>query len=784
MQSILQGYILFFSAYLDAFDGDGAAGGDGGSGIDGNVIVQGGDVLATGGIGGEGGWGSEGRGIVNPDYDSPEIQAPNGKPGRAVTGTVTSNDTAEDSSDNSAWAAISGNTSAMRFVRVHGHIHSFAYTASGATITATCAEGCFLPGNQATLTIAAPPHTTYGDGLDPEAVIIDEDYIQGDATVSYYSTDIDNNKIGTPWSEPPLRTAGSYVAEITMGTGGNTATASVNYTIEKAESIAVAPTGLTAVYGQTLADVKLTNPDGNTEETWTWADKTTTSIGKPGSNIFKANFTPKNTDIYKSVSNVEVKVAVSRGTQTITASDVTAVYGDTDKRVNAKSDGDGAISYAVKTGSEDLIDVDAATGLLTIKKIGTAAVVVTASQTENYNAATKEVTVTIGKAAPTVNAPTAKTLSYTSSSQKLVTAGSAIGGKMYYALTTRNQAPAHDTAYSASIPEASLLGIYYVWYKVVGDENHYDTEPVCIPVEIDIDEAIMTGADMVLNGTLDLRFYVATPRDIDASSAYMSISISGKGARTLEIPYKSGTYHVPTREMVYSFPVYSIEMAETVTAVFHYMKDGEARTISKEYSVREYLNDLEKQEPHEKVLAEINAIRNYGHYMQQYLKELHGFTVGEGEGYDYQAMPAASKITPLMELKEFERKWGAHRYDAAVLQSMGYYDSFEASTTLNIRLQFREAPGAVSAKVNGKGWKVNQLDDTTYLIEIPDIDAYRLGKRWHVEVTADGHIVYDANLSALSYVSAVLASERYQVGEAEALTAFYNYYDAVNPYHT
>lgn len=79
---------------------------------------------------------------------------------------------------------------------------------------------------------------------------------------------------------------------------------------------------------------------------------------------------------------------------------------------------------------------------------------------------------------------------------------------------------------------------------------------------------------------------------------------------------------------------------------------------------------------------------------------------------------------------------------------------------------------------------MKQLDSTTYLIEIPNIDAYRLGKPWHAEVTADGSIVYDAKLSALSYVSAVLASERYQAGEAEALTAFYNYYDAVNPYHT
>ena len=31
-----------------------------------------------------------------------------------------------------------------------------------------------------------------------------------------------------------------------------------------------------------------------------------------------------------------------------------------------------------------------------------------------------------------------------------------------------------------SIPTATDAGTYYVWYKVVGDENHNDTNPVCV----------------------------------------------------------------------------------------------------------------------------------------------------------------------------------------------------------------------------------------------------------------------------------------------------------------
>ena len=88
--------------------------------------------------------------------------------------------------------------------------------------------------------------------------------------------------------------------------------------------------------------------------------------------------------------------------QTITASDVTATYGDTDKEVSAAvtvpaTDG-GEISYAVKSGSENYIDV-AYDGKLTIKAVpqtdGKAYVIVTAAETSEYAQTDKEVTIKI-----------------------------------------------------------------------------------------------------------------------------------------------------------------------------------------------------------------------------------------------------------------------------------------------------------------------------------------------------------------------------------------------------
>ena len=115
------------------------------------------------------------------------------------------------------------------------HIHSFSYSANGAIITATCTANCTLS-KPATLTIVKPTLTTYGqtgEGISEQATIIDQENLRGSASILYYAEDEDGKKTGSALGSAPVN-AGKYRAEITVGTGNNTATAYVSYTIAKA----------------------------------------------------------------------------------------------------------------------------------------------------------------------------------------------------------------------------------------------------------------------------------------------------------------------------------------------------------------------------------------------------------------------------------------------------------------------------------------------------------------------------------------------------------------------
>ena len=88
-----------------------------------------------------------------------------------------------------------------------------------------------------------------------------------------------------------------------------------------------------------------------------------------------------------------------------------------------------------------------------------------------------EVEIVIAKANATVTAPTAKTLTYTGSAQELIAAGSVVGGKMQYKLST-------ETEWSDNIPTATNAGAYTVEYKIVPDDNHNAAEGGSVEVTI------------------------------------------------------------------------------------------------------------------------------------------------------------------------------------------------------------------------------------------------------------------------------------------------------------
>jgi len=131
----------------------------------------------------------------------------------------------------------------------------------------------------------------------------------------------------------------------------------------------------------------------------------------------------------------------------------------------------------------------------------------------NVNAGTATVTVTgagdytgeatkvftIVKADNTVNAaPTPNTLTYKGEAQNLIAAGEATGGTMVYSLD--------GAEYSETIPQGTDAGDYTVFYKVIGDANHNDTEPETLTVTIGKKSvtAIATVPDKVYDGTINL----------------------------------------------------------------------------------------------------------------------------------------------------------------------------------------------------------------------------------------------------------------------------------------
>ena len=113
---------------------------------------------------------------------------------------------------------------------------------------------------------------------------------------------------------------------------------------------------------------------------------------------------------------------------------------------------------------------------------------ITEATTYTYTYAQKETAVV-------TKAPTAKTLTYNGQSQELVYAGEATGGTMYYALGENATTVPADDLYTTSIPTATDAGTYYVWYKVVGDANHNDTEPDCITCNIQKKTLTVTAND-------------------------------------------------------------------------------------------------------------------------------------------------------------------------------------------------------------------------------------------------------------------------------------------------
>ena len=130
------------------------------------------------------------------------------------------------------------------------HTHTWTYTASGATITATCINcaennNTDFPGGSVTIAAPEADALTYDGSPKAAAMTVSNDWLGANA---------DNIRITYKQGKKTLSTAptdaGTYTAGITVGEGEGAVTASVEYTIKKADLAAgdftfTSPTDLT-----------------------------------------------------------------------------------------------------------------------------------------------------------------------------------------------------------------------------------------------------------------------------------------------------------------------------------------------------------------------------------------------------------------------------------------------------------------------------------------------------------------------------------------------------------
>ena len=158
--------------------------------------------------------------------------------------------------------------------------------------------------------------------------------------------------------------------------------------IEKGTPVYEVPTGLTATYGQTLADIAL-------PVNWEW-ENAEQSVGNAGTRTAFAVFTPADTENYNTV-RAEIPFTVEKATPAYEVpAGLTAIYGQTlaDIALPVNWEWENAEQSVGNAGTR------------------TAYAVFTPADTENYNTVRAEITFTVEKATPAYEVPAGLTATY------------------------------------------------------------------------------------------------------------------------------------------------------------------------------------------------------------------------------------------------------------------------------------------------------------------------------------------------------------------------------------
>lgn len=285
---------------------------------------------------------------------------------------------------------------------------------------------------------------------------------------------------------------------------------------------------------------------------------------------------------------------------------------------------------------------------------------------------------------------------------------------------------------------------------------------------------------LVLSGSIGVIFYLdlSMLTDAERSGSYMIFSVDGKGQFTERVDFNENIMNAS--RLYYGFTCYvnSIQMADTITAVYHY---GDGQTVRRTYSILTYLKTFDANQGsfNAKTVRLMKSLADYGHFIQPFLANANKWTIGT----DYAEMTlhyADSFDTEAIRAAVADYALQKDESDPDI-ERITYSLALDSETEINVYFKpVSGYTGSYSATIDGKAAEVTVLSDGRYLVKSEGISAHKLGVMRTFVLTTD-HGTASARVCPISYVNSILVSSQSEAAQY-GVCALYAYYEAAINY--
>lgn|GEM_PF-2910079 len=280
------------------------------------------------------------------------------------------------------------------------------------------------------------------------------------------------------------------------------------------------------------------------------------------------------------------------------------------------------------------------------------------------------------------------------------------------------------------------------------------------------------GHRIVLSGQIGMYYYLTIPEEY-VNGSYMEFEIGGQKTMvetTAELKQQDGRFR-------FLCGINAVQMADDITAVFHYTEGGTEKTVEYVTTVEDYLDVLitnaDNDQEYAAAAGAARALNDYGYYSQL--------------AVDAEAAHTRMKkaYRSVYELITTLNGYGITATLGTGVTSATYSLSLTSETKINLffvtdGLELTNANTNVTVNDSTTfDWTVEKVGER-YCVQITGINAVELGATF--TVTIDGGTTVTA--SALSYVQQVLSPGSTVSDEVKrSAAALYSFFDEVRKYN-